>query len=407
MDGDLATSDRRGAGQGRARWALGIFLASIVLCVAVALSRDPNPPFIPPKGATSDLDVFRRIVHRVHAGDGFYVATQDELRTHGYPTRSVFNWRTPVYAWMLGGGLGMIWGPWVLIGCAIATIVMASRDALDASGIVPAAVSCVFLVGSTAWCFGADTYLFMELWAGMMIALSVCAYRRGLTAVGFAAGLFALFYRELALPYCVVALGLAVWKGRKREAAAWIAGLGLFAAFMAWHAYQVHSRLTIADLPMDGGWVKFGGIRFLLTTTQTNVFLMPLPLWCTAIYGPLVVIGLCGARDEASLRVALTAGLFLAAFSVVGNPFNFYWGFVNAPLLAMGLAGAPRVIGTLFVAAFPNAQAPPVAPSRRSRRGPERHVCEEPAPTRPRKTKKAKGALADSGVSPCCDRGPW
>src|SRR5262249_23469742 len=86
----------------QARFMLGVYVVATLLCVGVALTKDPAPPFVPPPGATSDLDVFRRIVTRVSLGDGFYVATQEELRSHGYPTRSVFNWRLPTYAWLLG-----------------------------------------------------------------------------------------------------------------------------------------------------------------------------------------------------------------------------------------------------------------------------------------------------------------
>ena len=74
-----------------------------------------------------------------------------------------------------------------------------------------------------------------------------------------------------------------------------------------------------------------------LPISQTNVFLMPLPLWCTALLLPPSVLGLAAWRSEAGRRVGLTAGLYLAAFAVVGAPFNFYWGFITAPLLALGL----------------------------------------------------------------------
>jgi hypothetical protein len=338
----------------RARLILGAYAIATLVCVGVALTKDPSPPFEPPKGATSDLDVFRRIVTRVSHGEGFYEVTQEELRSHGYPTRSVFNWRTPTYAWFLGSSIGGIFGRWILIAGAMGAVVVLGRNAIRECGLLAGALSCVFMVGATAWCLGGETYLFMELWAGMFIALSIAAYLHGKTEIGVALGLLAVFYRELALPYCLVALGLAVWKGRKREAAAWVAGLLLFAAFLAYHNQMVQARLTEADLALEGGWVRFGGIRFILLTSQTNIFLMSLPLWCTAVYLPLALVGLAAARDEAGLRVGLTTLVYLAAFSVVGNRFNFYWGFMIAPLLAAGLAYVPRSLGGLLEAAFPS-----------------------------------------------------
>jgi hypothetical protein len=343
---------------------LGAYVVATLLCVGVALTKDPVPPFVPPPGATSDLDVFGRIVTRVSQGDGFYLATQEELRSHGYPTRSVFNWRLPTYAWLLGNKIGRHCGPWVLILGAIGAVVMLSRAAIEECGLLPGAMACLFLVGATAWCFGGETYLFMELWAGMLIAVSIGAFRRGRSAIGVASGLGALFYRELALPYCLVALGLAFWKGRKREAVAWVVGLLLFALFLTYHSQMVRARLTDADLALEGGWVRFGGIRFILLTAQTNVFLMSLPLWCTAVYLPLAVAGLAGARDESGLRAALATFLYLAAFSVVGNRFNVYWGFIDAPLLALGLGYAPRTLSRLVEAAFPigHRREPALAP---------------------------------------------
>ena len=335
-----------------ARAKLAVFIGSVVVCLAVALSKDTTAPLIPPPGATTDLDLFRSVVNRVHKGDGFYRASHEELRSHGYPTRSVFNWRTPFYAWLLGTAPSLEWGRWLLVAGMIAVVATNGRDLSEEFGIVPATLSLFFLVGATAWCLGGQIFLFMEIWAGLLIALSISAYRRGWNRAGVAAGLLAVFFRELALPYALVAACLAVFHNRKREAAAWFLGLLLFVIFMIFHTYQVRIRLTPSDLELRGGWVRFGGVRFLLLTARTNILLMALPLWMTALYLPFATLGLTAARGEQGWRVGLTVGLFLAAFSVVGNPFNFYWGFLTAPLLARGLAGTPRAFSRLLSTAF-------------------------------------------------------
>ncbi len=328
--------------------ALAVYVAAAFGCVSLALTNDPNPAFVSPPRATTDLDVFRRIINRVQAGEAFHNATQDELRVHDYPTRSVFNWRTPVYAWWLSSDIGRRAGPALLTTLVILTVIAFSRGFLESNGLLPAALGTIFYVGATAWCFGGETHLFTEVWAGILIASSVCFYHRDLRTLGVLSGLAALFYRELALPYCLVCLGLAIHSRRRREILWWLLGLASFALFMAWHHQQVQSRLTSADLALTGGWIRFGGTRFVLSTAQTNIFLMPLPLWCTAIYLPTCLLGLFGNQSESGKRIGLTIGMYLAAFAIVGNPFNFYWGFLDAPLLATGISSAPAVLFSLL-----------------------------------------------------------
>ena len=332
----------------RARAGLAALAVGVAACLAVALTPDPNPPFVPPEAATSDLDLYRRVVDRVHAGESYYDAAHHELTTHGYPTRSVFNWRTPVYAWLLGSPPGYALGQLLLAAGVVAAVGMACSDVLKEGGLVAGGLGGVALVGATCWCLGPETYLFMELWAAMLLLLSVGFFRRGWNGWGVAAGLAALFYRELSLPYAVVGLGMAVRAGRRREALAWTAGLLAFVGFMAVHAARVHARLGESDLAMNGTWLQFGGVRFVLATARDNYFLTSAAPWAAALALPAAVLGLCALPGENGLRIRLTGLAYLAAFSVVGYPFNDYWGFLDAPLLAVGFAFAPAGMARLW-----------------------------------------------------------
>ncbi len=49
-----------------------------------------------------DVALYRAEVDRIHHGEGYYQAAATELTVRGYPTRSVFNWRTPLPMWLLG-----------------------------------------------------------------------------------------------------------------------------------------------------------------------------------------------------------------------------------------------------------------------------------------------------------------
>jgi hypothetical protein len=338
----------------RARLGLAILLGGIAVCLAVALTKGPAPSFLAPTGMPGDSGVFHTIVSRVHDGDSFYDATQEELRGHGYPTRSVFNWRTPCYALMLGRVTGLETGRWLLLVGAM-TALGVGIGLLGDCGPVSRTVGAVFLFGAlTGWCLGGKLVMSTELWAAMLIVLSVGALHRGWTPLGVGLGLVAVFYRELALPYAAVSMALAVLEGRRREAVAWGLGLALFAAFMAWHTSVVLGRLTDVDWALEGGWVRFGGVHFLLTTTaDSNLLLEARPLWATALYLPMACLGLAGMKGGTGRRLKLTGLAYLAAFAVAGNPFNSYWGFVNAPILALGFGYAPGTLRSLVAAAFP------------------------------------------------------
>jgi hypothetical protein len=329
------------------------------ICLTVSLTKDPTPPFVPPPTATSDVDVFERIVSGVRSGGSFYDVTQRELRSHGYPTRSVFNWRTPFYAWVFGASPGPDWARGLLVALVAATAAVVCFDLLREIPFLPACLGGVLYVGSVAWCTGKQSYLFTEYDAGALITLSIAARRRGWVGLAVGSGLAALFLRELSLPYVAVALGLSVREGRRREALAWGLGLLAFVAFVLVHASVVHARLTADDLAMSEGWVRFGGVRFVLATAQANVFLMMLPLWCTALYLPVAVLGLVRALGGPGREVGLTGLVYLAAFCVVGAPFNFYWGFLDAPILALGFTRGLAALAALVTDAFPGAAGLP------------------------------------------------
>jgi hypothetical protein len=99
---------------------------------------------------------------------------------------------------------------------------------------------------------------------------------------------------------------------------------------------------------MPGSWVQFGGAHFLLVTCRMNGYLFRAPLWVSAIYLPLTLLGLAGWRSGTGTRLAWTAGAYVTAFAVVGQPFNDYWGLLDAPLLALGFAAAPDALRDLI-----------------------------------------------------------
>jgi hypothetical protein len=323
---------------------VGVTATVMATCLAVSFIGE-NPFDIPQQGGR-DLQVYRNIVTRVHGGESYYDAAGDELRSNGYPTASVFNWRPPAYAWLIGNLPAPVWGQVLLCGLALVTLLLA-YNAVQQDGKVWRAVAAVLLLlGVFQWCVDGDAFLSQELWAGVLIALSVCAYALGWWEIGLGAGLAALFLRELAIPYCVIAAAFAWKEGRRKEALLWAVGFSLYALFLAYHVVQVNKHLTAADRS-PASWVQFGGLFFILKTCRMNVFLFSLPAWVSAIYLPLALLGLFGWRGVTALRVSLTVAAYLAAFAIVGQPFNDYWGLLCAALLPFGIVWAPAAITDL------------------------------------------------------------
>jgi hypothetical protein len=332
-----------------------------VLVYGLYLSVRPDPPpergggttFVPTVPETdkrhgADLKYYGEVINAVRGGANYYEVANRRLRYWGFPVGSIFNWRLPTYAYVLALLPSDAWIRGVLIVIGLAGLVLAGIAETRAANLLVAGGTLFLLFGVFLWCLDGEAYLAQEVWASMLILLSVAAAALGWRPLAVASGLAALFFRELALPYCLVATGLAWWYGRRREAFAWLAGVVLFGAFLAWHAQQVMSRLTPEDIGQSGGmseWIQFGGLTFDILTTRMNQFLFLAPAWLVLIYLLLGLVGLIGWRSEQGTLLTLTTLGYLAAFSIVGMHKNINWGLMFAPLLPFGVVRAP---GTLL-----------------------------------------------------------
>jgi hypothetical protein len=333
------------------RWQALVLLCvtavAIVWCVYAALN--PIPTTEKYYGAL-DLGLYRRIAQRVHEGESYYQAAGEELRPAGYPTGSVFNWRTPTYAWFFGLLPNVRWAQAILVFLCVG-IILAAFTALERAGSRRRAVLGILaMLGVLVWSIDGEAYLAQELWAGVLVTLSICGYLLGSWQLGAVAGLAALFFRELALPYCLIAAGFASRKPQRRELMVWIAGLAAYAFFLAWHVHEVIQHIRPEDR-QPATWLRFGGLDFILATNHMNSFLFSAPVWVGAVYLPLALLGLGAWTGESSWRMMLSAGVYLTAFAIVGQPFNDYWGLMYVGVLPFGIAWAPAALVDLCRAA--------------------------------------------------------
>jgi hypothetical protein len=231
-------------------------------------------------------------------------------------------------------------------------MIVDNRRPPGASPLLRPAACVLWLTGPLMPTILGDLFVMPVLWAGVLIGLSVCAYGVNRPWLGVAFGLAAIFFRELALPYCLVCAAMAWRQGQRTELAAWTLGLLAWLMFFALHWWQVSGLIAAGARAHRQGWIQFGGAEFVIATARMNAYLLVLPAWVTAVYLVAAMVGLGGWSTPLGTRIGLSTCLFLAAFAAVGQSFNQYWGCMAAPLLCFGVARFPASLSELWRAAF-------------------------------------------------------
>ena len=334
-----------------ARCVLLALVAFTTLAVGVSLSPLGQGFADKASRGPGDVSLYRAKVDRIHAGESYYTVAAEELRERGYPTKSVFNWRTPLPMWLIGVMPNLTVGRVILGALAVVALLLGLALSAREGGTATGLVCALLLVGALLPCWLANLFVMPMLWAGALVMISVCAMGVGRTKFGVASGIAAVFVRDLAGPYCAFSWCYAVWRRQWKEAAMWTAGLAAYAAFFAWHIAQVSALQTSSDIAHENGWLQFGGLAFLVSITQMNGFLLTLPQWVSAVYLPLALLGLASWQSETGRRAALATLSFVVLFAAVGQPINQYWGSLLAPLLCLGVARSPWAIRDLWQAA--------------------------------------------------------
>lgn len=337
----------------QARFVLGTLAITIVAAVGITVSPLASSNITENTNQAGDVALYRAEVDRIHAGEGYYQAIAAELTARGYPTQSVFNWRTPLPVWLLGE-LPTAESGKLLLGLLALALLFVSFEALarEENNVLRRPIMCALLLtGPLLPTILGDLFVLPVLWAGVLIGLSACAYGVDRPGWGVAFGLAAVFLRELALPYCAVCMAIAFQQGRRRELMFWTVGLLVWLAFFGLHCWQVRQLISPDARAHRHGWIQFGGAGFVISTAQMNAYLLLLPQWVTAIYLVAALVGMAGWNTSLGMRIGLSTCLFVLAFAVVGQSFNQYWGSLIAPLLCFGVVRFPASVRDLCRAA--------------------------------------------------------
>jgi MFS family permease len=341
-----------------ARVCLFTLVTGLLAGVALTLSPWAKGRADHPGRGANDMTLYQSVVARVAGGETYYDANADELRKQGYPSRSVFNRRTPLLFWILAALPSPRMGQAILGGLAVVLLLLATSAVTRERSLAAGALAGCLLAGALLLITG-DAYYLPVMWAGVLIGLSLCAYEMQWRDGAAVLGILALFFRELAAPYCVGALVLAVWQRRWREVAVWAVGFAAYAAFFAYHVQQVQSRVLPTDASHDGTWLQAGGMAFVASLAQVNAWFLLLPQAFAAAYLALAMLGAASWHSEWGRRVGLTFCGYAATFALVGYEFNQYWGVLIAPLFALCAAHAPAALSDLLRASRLIASRPP------------------------------------------------
>ncbi len=296
-----------------------------------------------------DLGLFKTVVNEQRAGRPYYEAYGAESRRLGYPTRSVFNWRQPLLLRTLallprwiGVGLFVALGAGLLVQAHF----LLRRELIYVLAVFNAAA--VSVVASEVY--------FTEPWAGLCLGLSAVAYARRRETSGAIWALLALFIRELAGPYCVVAVVIALSRKRWRELGVWLGGTMLYGVYFGVHVWQVMQHVLPGDLGHGHPWLYGGGLPFVLKVWQWNGVLKAAP---APIFSLVIVAGVAAWwAKKMPLHVRASVLVYSVLFLFVGLPFNTYWGELIAPLVALWLTYAPTGLETLWRFAEPPRTVP-------------------------------------------------
>lgn len=283
-----------------------------------------------------DLDLYAAIIGRVSNGEDYYEAAAEEQRANHFPLKPFVTMRMPTLA-VMTASLGSTLTTTLMAVIAITLILVwwqrfdgAFRDrGRRISATLMIAVGAVLAVRS-------DMILVHDMWAGMLIALSIGLYDRRRYAAAIAIGVIACLIRELALPYLMLMTTMALFRRDWREAVWWAGGIALVSCALFAHAQMVASVVQPGDLSSPG-WSSFGGwamaVRSLRLTTAARAF--------PEIAGiTIVVFSLTGWLSWRSLHgyiVSLLLAGYTLMFCLFGRPENFYWAMITAPLLLVGL----------------------------------------------------------------------
>lgn len=337
-----------------ARWAL--LLLAILLAASLTALASPGPPPVshdPAQRANDQADVvlYESIVAGVRGGGDYYSVTAEALRAGDYPLRPFVTFRLPTLALVQAAlparmTIGLLYV--LAVGVVLAWFIRL-RPAFARPP--PLAIALVLLAGGMVAFVQPELAAFHEVWAGLLIALSLALRRPERWVEAVAVGMIAMLIRETAALYVGIMAVLAFVEGRRREALGWGAAIAAFAVVVALHAHAVGQVVHTTD-PASPGWSGMLGFGFFVKTMTLSTALNLAPAWLAALLVGLALFGWSVWNDALALRALTIFAFYAALLGLFGRTDTFYWGLMIAPTILIGLAFVPDGVRDLVAAAL-------------------------------------------------------
>ena len=337
----------------QARWGLGL-LALLLLACLTALATAVPPPVSkdPGKRADDKADVllYESIVAGLRNRGDYYTVTATALRRGDYPLRPFVTFRLPTLAVIEASipPVGSVMLLYTLAAGVLVSWAMRLRPAFARAP--PLAIALVLLIGGMAAFVQVELVNFHEVWAGLLIALSLALRRDDRWAHAVAFALMAMLIRETAALYVLAMATLALIEGRRREALSWGAALAVMVPVIAAHAWAVSRVVDSAD-PASPGWAGLLGFGFFVKTMSISTALAVAPAWLSALLVGLALFGWSAWPGSLARRALATFAAYALLLSLFGRVDTFYWGLMIAPAFLIGLAFAPDGLKDLIAQA--------------------------------------------------------
>ncbi|MCD2316992.1 hypothetical protein LQ954_12620 [Sphingomonas sp. IC-11] len=347
----LATPSRY-AGRSRlhARWLLA--LLALLLLVSLASPGNPGSAAVSAGSADQPTEIlYDGIVEDIRHGADYYSAAAQALRSAGAPMHPFFAIRLPTLS-VAQAHLGQVTSALILYVLAVLTLFgwwNRLRAALPARRVRIVAV--LLAATGVASAILGQLVATHDLWAGLIIALSLVSRRPGHWVTAAALGLSAALIRETAALYAIIMMILALLEGQRREATGWAAVLVIFAVIVAFHAQAVAGIVGPLDQPSPA-WAGAAGFGFAIHAIVAATAWSLIPAAIGALVVTLSIAGWSAWRDPLATRALATIAAQLLLMSFLGASDKVHCAFLIAPIVPVGMVFLPDALRDLSRAAL-------------------------------------------------------